>query len=155
MQRKKFSKLAVLLCTSVLLCACGTPENSSNVTFEAANTSEAADTATQSAESDSGSAAEDAAETADIVMETVEEANAAELPRMDVSTSAIPLEIGLKSGFLGIPYGQAKEMVSHTTTHDSFKRLINGEVDLIFSVPISEEQQKMADEAGAMDHSYL
>lgn len=148
MQRKKFSKLAVLLCTSVLLCACGTPENSSNVTFEAANTSEAADTATQSAESDSGSAAEDAAETADIVMETVEEANAAELPRMDVSTSAIPLEIGLKSGFLGIPYGQAKEMVSHTTTHDSFKRLINGEVDLIFSVPISEEQQKMADEAG-------
>ena len=33
-------------------------------------------------------------------------------------------------------------------THDSFKRLINGEVDLIFSVPISEEQQKMADEAG-------
>lgn len=148
MQRKKFSKLAVLLCTSVLLCACGTPENSSNVTFEAANTSEAADTATQSAESDSGSAAEDAAETADIVMETVEEANAAELPRMDGSTSAIPLEIGLKSGFLGIPYGQAKEMVSHTTTHDSFKRLINGEVDLIFSVPISEEQQKMADEAG-------
>ena len=148
MQRKKFSKLAVLLCASVLLCACGTPENSSNVTFEAANTSEAADTATQSAESDSGSAAEDAAETADIVMETVEEANAAELPRMDGSTSAIPLEIGLKSGFLGIPYGQAKEMVSHTTTHDSFKRLINGEVDLIFSVPISEEQQKMADEAG-------
>ncbi len=149
MQRKKFSKLAVLLCASVLLCACGTPGNSSNVTFEAANTSEAADTAvTQSAESDSGSAAEDAAETADIVMETVEEANAAELPRMDGSTSAIPLEIGLKSGFLGIPYGQAKEMVSHTTTHDSFKRLINGEVDLIFSVPISEEQQKMADEAG-------
>ncbi len=148
MQRKKFSKLAVLLCASVLLCACGTPENSSNVTFEAANTSEAADTATQSAESDSGSAAEDAAETADIVIETVEETNAAELPRMDGSTSAIPLEIGLKSGFLGIPYGQAKEMVSHTTTHDSFKRLINGEVDLIFSVPISEEQQKMADEAG-------
>lgn len=148
MQRKKFSKLAVLLCASVLLCACGTPENSSNVTFEAANTSEAADTATQSAESDSGSAAEDAAETADIVMESVEETNAAELPRMDGSTSAIPLEIGLKSGFLGIPYGQAKEMVSHTTTHDSFKRLINGEVDLIFSVPISEEQQKMADEAG-------
>ncbi len=149
MQRKKFSKLAVLLCASVLLCACGTPGNSSNVTFEAANTSEAADTAvTQSAESDSGSAAEDAAETADIVMESVEETNAAELPRMDGSTSAIPLEIGLKSGFLGIPYGQAKEMVSHTTTHDSFKRLINGEVDLIFSVPISEEQQKMADEAG-------
>lgn len=70
------------------------------------------------------------------------------LPRMDGSTSAIPLEIGLRSGFLGIPYAEAKEMVSHTTTHDSFKRLISGEVDLIFSVPISAEQQKAADDAG-------
>ncbi len=74
--------------------------------------------------------------------------SADDLPRMDGSTSATPLEIGLRSGFLGIPYNEAKEMVSHTTTHDSFKRLINGEVDLIFSVPISAEQQKMADDAG-------
>ncbi len=71
-----------------------------------------------------------------------------DLPRMDGSTSATPLEIGLRSGFQGIPYNEAKELVSHTTTHDSFKRLINGEVDLIFSVPISDEQKKMADEAG-------
>ncbi len=71
-----------------------------------------------------------------------------DLPRMDGSTSATPLEIGLRSGFQGIPYSEAKELVSHTTTHDSFKRLINGEVDLIFSVPISDEQKKMADEAG-------
>ncbi len=70
------------------------------------------------------------------------------LPRMDGSTSATPLEIGLRSGFLGIPYTEAKEMVSHTTTHDSFKRLISGEVDLIFSVPISEDQRKAADDAG-------
>lgn len=70
------------------------------------------------------------------------------LPRMDGSTSAIPLEIGLRSGFLGISYSAAKAQVKHTTTHDSFKRLIGGEVDLIFSVPISEEQQRAADEAG-------
>lgn len=70
------------------------------------------------------------------------------LPSMDGSTSATPLEIGLRSGFLGISYAEAKEMVTHTTTHDSFKRLINGEVDLIFSVPISAEQQKAADDAG-------
>ena len=73
---------------------------------------------------------------------------AKELPRMDGSTSATPLEAGLKAELLGITYNEAKELVSHTKTHESFERLLNGEVDLIFSVPISEEQQKMADEKG-------
>ena len=36
--------------------------------------------------------------------------NVNNLPRMDGSTSAAPLEIGLKSGFLGIPYEDAKEL---------------------------------------------
>lgn len=72
---------------------------------------------------------------------------AEKLPRMDGSTSAIPLEAGLKAELLGITYNEAKELVSHTKTHESFERLLNGEVDLIFSVPISEEQEKMADEA--------
>lgn len=56
------------------------------------------------------------------------------IPHIDGSTSAIPLNAGLRSGFLGISYAKAKEMVYHTTTHESFKRLINGDVDLIFSV---------------------
>lgn len=70
------------------------------------------------------------------------------LPEMDGSTSAIPLEAGLKSELLGISYTEAKELVKHTKTHESFQRLLSGEIDLIFSVPISDEQQKMADEAG-------
>lgn len=70
------------------------------------------------------------------------------LPIMDGSTSAIPLEAGLKAELLGISYNEAKELVSHTKTHEAFERLLNGEADLIFSVPISEEQHKTADEAG-------
>ena len=150
MQKKKFSELAVLLCASVLLCSCSDPGNSAQiVTSETADTTEATSTVdTQGSESVGEPQTEEIAETADREIETVEKTDGVGLPRTDGSTSAAPLEIGLKSGFLGIPYDQAKELVSHTTTHDSFKRLINGEVDLIFSVPISEEQQKMADEAG-------
>lgn len=139
---KKHYKLTALLCAAILLCSCS---NSENITETAATdaadisdteiTTSTAETEVTTSETTAGS-------------ESSDETNTADLPRMDGSTSATPLEIGLKSGFLNIPYDQAKELVSHTTTHDSFKRLISGEVDLIFSVPISEEQQKMADEAG-------
>jgi len=70
------------------------------------------------------------------------------IPIMDGSSSAIPLEAGLKSSMLGIEYSKAKELVKHHKTHESFKMLLNGENDLIFTVPISEEQKKMAEEAG-------
>lgn len=133
---KKYQKITALLCTAAIFCACGNTGISSETDT---NTTAAADTT--EAEITSPAVTE-------TVSETVSEETPSDLPRMDGSTSAVPLEIGLKSGFLGISYGEAKELVSHTTTHDSFKRLINGEVDLIFSVPISEEQQKMADEAG-------
>lgn len=70
---------------------------------------------------------------------------AVSLPVMDGSTSAAPLEAGLKAQLLGITYAKARELVQHTTTHQSFERLINGEVDMIFSVPISAEQEKSAE----------
>lgn len=133
-QKKKYSWLAALLSATLFLCSCSKEDTSSDSTGEESSSSiissSTGETST-SGEQNSG-----------------KEPETDSLPRMDGSTSAIPLEIGLKSGFLGISYTQAKEMVSHTTTHDSFKRLINGEVDLIFSVPISEEQQKAADDAG-------
>ena len=72
----------------------------------------------------------------------------AEFPRMDGSTSAIPLEAGLRSELYDISYYEAYEQVSHTTTHQSFDRLITGEVDLIFTVPISQEQQDKANANG-------
>lgn len=137
---KKHQKMTALLCAAILLCSCSNSENLAE-TDTSATTSSAVTEVTEVTESTE-------TETTAELSEPAQETNTVDLPRMDGSTSATPLEIGLKSGFLGIPYEQARELVSHTTTHDSFKRLINGEVDLIFSVPISEEQQKMADEAG-------
>lgn len=139
---KKYQKLIALLCAALILCSCNNTENSSEKETE--STSGTIDATTTAAEIVTTASDTDTSETTEKTLESI----AADLPRMDGSTSAAPLEIGLKSGFLDISYEQAKELVSHTTTHDSFKRLLNGEVDLIFSVPISEEQQKMADEAG-------
>ena len=132
---KKFRKITALLSAAIFFCSCNSSDNSTPTFTEAAVevTTILTDTTSEEVTSDS---------------ESEQETVTPNLPRMDGSTSATPLEIGLKSGFLGISYEQAKELVSHTTTHDSFKRLIGGEVDLIFSVPISEEQQKLADEAG-------
>ena len=138
---KKHNKFTALLCAALLLCSCGSPENIAET-----SATDAAISDTEMTASTADTEITTAETTA--VSESSNETDIADLPRMDGSTSATPLEIGLKSGFLGISYKEAKELVSHTTTHDSFKRLINGEVDLIFSVPISEEQQKMADEAG-------
>ena len=70
------------------------------------------------------------------------------VPKMDGSTSAIPLEAGFKSKMLGVPYSDAKMLVSHHKTHESFSMLLSGENDMIFTVPISEEQKKAADDAG-------
>ena len=70
------------------------------------------------------------------------------MPAMDGSTSAIPLEAQFKSKMLGINYTDAKTIVKHHKTHESFSMLLSGENDMIFTVPISEAQQKAADDAG-------
>ncbi len=66
------------------------------------------------------------------------------MPKMDGSTSLIPLEAGIRSALLDISVEEATAQVTHTTTHDSFYNLLNEAVDLIFSVPISEDQAKVA-----------
>ena len=69
-------------------------------------------------------------------------------PRIDGSTSLIPLEAGVRAAIFGKSIEQAEKDVAHTTTWGSFKNLLSGDADIIFSTPISAEQQKMADEAG-------
>ena len=69
-------------------------------------------------------------------------------PRIDGSTSLIPLEAGIRAAIFCKSIEQAEKDVAHTTTWGSFKRLLSGDADMIFSTPISAEQQKMADEAG-------
>ena len=69
-------------------------------------------------------------------------------PRIDGSTSLIPLEAGVRTAIFGKSFDEAQKEVVHSTTWGSFKNLLEGKADLIFSTPISDEQQKMADEAG-------
>ncbi len=67
------------------------------------------------------------------------------LPRMDGSTSLILLEMGIKAKIYGISFTEALARVQHTTTYGSFERLLNKEVDMIFSTPISKEQYAEAE----------
>ncbi len=135
-------KISIIIILTMLLSGCN-----SNVTSETTTASTTTEviiaTTTRAVTTSKATTITSATTTAEEKPDPAED-----LPRMDGSTSAVPLEAGLKAELLGIPYNEAKELVSHTKTHESFERLLNGEVDLIFSVPISEEQQKTADEAG-------
>ncbi len=71
-----------------------------------------------------------------------------DLPSMDGSTSAIPLEAGIRSRLLGLHYKLAREQVHHNKTHISFRNLLDGNTDLIFSVPLSEAQKEEAEAEG-------
>ncbi|MBR4113012.1 MAG: substrate-binding domain-containing protein [Ruminiclostridium sp.] len=137
-------KISLLLAAVMLLTGCNSTQSETITQItEAATTTTAETTAITTS-------ATTVATTTSATTTTEEEQPdpAEELPRMDGSTSATPLEAGLKAELLGISYNEAEELVYHTKTHESFERLLNGKVDLIFSVPISEEQQKMVDEAG-------
>ena len=69
-------------------------------------------------------------------------------PNLDGSTSLIPLEAGIRAEIFGISIEEAQKYVVHSTTWGSFYNLLEGKADMIFSTPISEEQQKAAAEAG-------
>lgn len=138
---KKFLSVFIALVTTLSLAACDSPtESESGSSSGSGSSSSASESSGENSSDNSGGSSVPVGEEFSFTEEN--------LPRMDGSTSATPLEVGLKAGFLNIPYSDAEELVSHTTTHDSFKRLLSGEVDMIFSVPISAEQQKAADDAG-------
>lgn len=134
-------KFPLFIAALALLAGCDVNENPAVTTI--AETSEITTTAVSTEVTTTSAAAAITTTTA-----AENKVHIAELPAMDGSTSAIPLEAGLRAELMDIPYNEAKTLVSHTKTHESFERLIKGEVDLIFSVPISEEQKKAADEAG-------
>ncbi len=67
-------------------------------------------------------------------------------PVIDGSTSAIPLDAGIYASIFGLSQADVESTIVHTTTHQSFERLVNGEVEAIYTVPISAEQQAVADE---------
>ena len=71
-----------------------------------------------------------------------------DFPLIDGSTSLIPLEAGIRAEIFGKTIEEATLDVSHSTTWDSFRNLLAGEVDMIFSVDLSEQQWETADKEG-------
>lgn len=69
-------------------------------------------------------------------------------PCIDGSTSTIPLEAGLRAMLFDIPAEDAEMMVKHTKTHTAFEGLLDGRCDMILTVPLSENQEKAAEDAG-------
>ena len=70
------------------------------------------------------------------------------LPKMDGSTSTIPLEAGIIAKLFDISQENAETGVVHSTTYGSFDNLLQGKCDVIFSTPISEQQRQQAVDAG-------
>ena len=128
--------IAVLLALALLLCGC-TPQREEISQPESSESNFVESTPEQSAPEQS---APEVSEEIAFLREN--------FPRIDGSTSLIPLEAGVRAAIFGKSIEQAEKDVAHTTTWGSFKNLLEGKADLIFSTPISDEQQEMADEAG-------
>lgn len=61
-------------------------------------------------------------------------------PTIDGSTSLIPLEAGVRAAIFDKTIEEATQDVVHTTTWGSYYNLMEGQVDMIFSCPLSQEQ---------------
>ncbi len=68
-------------------------------------------------------------------------------PLTDGSTSTIPLDAAVRSVIFNTGLEYETENVKHTTTFGSFERLLSGEVDLTYTVPLSAEQKQAAKDA--------
>ena len=77
-------------------------------------------------------------------LETILKSN---LPKMDGSTSTIPLEGGIIAKLFDVTQEVAEANVVHSTTYGSFDNLIKGNCDIIFSTPLSEKQYDNAKKA--------
>ncbi len=69
-------------------------------------------------------------------------------PKMDGSTSTIPLEAGIIAAFEGISQEKAEAKVQHSTTYGSFENLLEGKCELIFTPLLSDEQKQAAKDKG-------
>ena len=71
-----------------------------------------------------------------------------DFPKIDGSTSLIPLEAGIRSVIFGKTTESAYQDVGHTKTWRAFERLVEGTVDLVLTCDMSQEQLKIAEDAG-------
>jgi len=70
------------------------------------------------------------------------------MPKIDGSTSLIPLEAGIRAAIFGTSLEEAEKNVVHTSTYGAFNNLLLGTCDLVLTVPLSEEQYRQAEEYG-------
>ncbi len=69
-------------------------------------------------------------------------------PVTDGSTSTIPLDAAVRSAIFNTGLDYETGNVKHTTTFGSFERLLSGEADLTYTVPLSAEQKQAAADVG-------
>ena len=67
-----------------------------------------------------------------------------DLPKMDGSTSTIPLEGGILASLFDVSQEDAEASVVHSTTYGSFDNLMEDKCDIIFSTPLSQTQYDTA-----------
>jgi phosphate transport system substrate-binding protein len=71
-----------------------------------------------------------------------------EYPRVDGSTLTIPFSEAVGAAVMGLPIEEARQHILHNTTHNAYVNLIDGEADIIFVTPPSEEELAYAEKRG-------
>ena len=140
---------ALLLAAMMAVSAAGC---SSTISSEDGEVSEITDTSEKSEVSETAASeiAETESETQPIDSDPEElEFLRNNFPTFDGSTSAIPLEASFRSKIFGISEEEAKSQVYHTKTHEAFNRFMKGEVDIVLTVPMTDEQEQQAKDKGA------
>lgn len=124
--------LCLVLSLLLLLCACA-PDGGEPATGSAENSSVPT---TRPDETEPTEPTETTMPTLDPTLDDLR----ANLPVMDGSTSLIPLEAGIRAALFGKTMEEATLDVNHSTTWNAYWSLLDGGVDLIFSVPLSQDQ---------------
>ncbi len=63
------------------------------------------------------------------------------MPRVDGSTSTLPLDIAVRAAIFGISKEEAAKAASHTKTWESLNNLTNGKCDIIIRTPLSKDER--------------
>ncbi|MCI5898386.1 MAG: substrate-binding domain-containing protein [Anaerovoracaceae bacterium] len=71
-----------------------------------------------------------------------------EYPKVDGSTATIPFSEAVAAAVMDLPIEEARQYIVHNTTHNAYVNLINGDCDIIFVSPPSEEELQLAADSG-------
>jgi phosphate transport system substrate-binding protein len=130
--------IAGLLVFALSLSGCGVPETEEViVTTDVTTTTEVT---TTTAKATTTTVAETTTTT------IAEPADEKTFPIIDGSTSTIKLDAYIRAKLLGISIQVASYGTKHSKTFEAFEKLVNGDVDIVLSVPLADEQKAYAAE---------